>query len=68
MRAVAKGVFNPENQKQAVNDAEQVKKYAQAGDISVSKQDAVRLASILVKVGELVEDFIESLSDIPDEI
>jgi hypothetical protein len=68
MKFVAKGVFNPANQKQALNDAEEVKKYAQAGDVSASKQDATRLASILIKIGELVDDFFESLSDVPDEL
>jgi hypothetical protein len=68
MKFVAKGVFNAASQKQALNDAEEVKKYAQAGDVSASKQDAARLASILIKIGELVDDFFESLSDVPDEL
>jgi hypothetical protein len=68
MKAIAKGVFNPANQKQALNDAEEVKKYAQAGDVSASKQDTARLASILAKISELVDDFFDALSDVPDEI
>lgn len=68
MKVVAKGIFNPDNQKQALKDAEEIKKYSQAGDVSVSKQDNLRLASILTKISELMDDFLESLSDIPDEI
>lgn len=68
MKPVAKGVFNPVNQKQALNDVEEVKKYAQAGDVSASKQDAPRLAAILEKISDIVNDFFDALSDIPDEI
>ena len=68
MKVIAKGVFNPENKERALKDADQIKKYAQAGDVSVSKQDAPGLSSILGKVGGLVDDFLDSLSDVPDEI
>jgi hypothetical protein len=68
MKSVAKGIFDPDNQKRALNDAESAKKYAQAGDVSVSKQEAARLAAIIAKISELLDDFLDSLSDIPDEI
>lgn len=68
MKVVAKSVFNQDGQKRAINDVEQIKKYAQAGDISISKQDASGLASILSKISEIIEDFFDSLSDVPDEI
>jgi hypothetical protein len=69
MKAIAKGLsYNPPNQKQANNDIDEIKKYSQAGDVSVSKQDTMRLASILTRISELVDDFLSSLSDVPDEI
>jgi hypothetical protein len=68
MKSVAKGIFNPENQKRALFDVEQLKKYAQAGDVSVSRQDAPSLASITGKISDLLDDFFDSLSDVPDEI
>ena len=69
MKSIAKGLsYNPPNQKQANNDVDEIKKYAQAGDVSASKQDATRLASILTKISELLDDFLLSLSDVPDEI
>ena len=68
MKFVAKGIYNPDNKSRALTDAEQLKKYAQAGDISVSKQDAASLAAILDKCSALVEDFLDSLSDVPDEL
>jgi len=68
MKAVAKGVFDAQNKERALQDANQIKKYAQAGDVSVSKQDAAGLASILGKISSLVDDFLDSLSDVPDEI
>jgi hypothetical protein len=69
MKEIAKGIsYNPSNQERAYRDVDEIKKYSQAGDVSVSKQDAARLASILSKISELLEDFLSSLSDIPDEI
>ncbi len=69
MKSIAKGLsYNPPNQKQANTDVDEIKKYSQAGDVSASKQDATRLASILTKISELLDDFLSSLSDIPDEI
>lgn len=69
MKSIAKGLsYNPPSQKQANNDVDEIKKYAQAGDISDSKQDTARLASILTKISELLDDFLLSLSDVPDEI
>jgi hypothetical protein len=69
MKGIAKGLsYNPNNQQRAYRDVDEIKKYAQAGDVSVSKQDTTRLASILSKISELLEDFLSSLSDVPDEI
>ena len=68
MKAIAKGVSNPENKERALKDADQIKKYAQAGDVSASKQDAAGEAAILSKINALVTDFLDSLSDVPDEI
>jgi len=68
MKPIAKGVFDSQNKERALQDVNQIKKYAQAGDVSVSKQDAAGLASILGKMGSLVDDFLDSLSDVPDEI
>lgn len=69
MKGIAKGLsYNPDNQERAFGDVDEIKKYAQAGDISVSKQDAARLATILAKISEILEDFLLSLSDVPDEI
>lgn len=69
MKEIAKGLsYNPTNQGQALRDVDEIKKYSQAGDVSVSKQDTARLASILAKISELLEDFLSSLSDVPDEI
>lgn len=69
MKEIAKGLsYNPSNQERAYRDVDEIKKYSQAGDVSVSKQDAARLASILAKISEFLEDFLSSLSDVPDEI
>ena len=51
-----------------MKDVEQVKKYAQAGDVSVSQKDAAGLAAILGKMDALVDEFLDALSDVPDEL
>jgi hypothetical protein len=69
MKAIAKGLsYNPSNQNQAYIDIDEIKKYSQAGDVSANKQDGTRLVSVLTKIGELLDDFLLSLSDVPDEI
>ena len=68
MKAVARGVFDPTKQERALKNVDQIKRYAQAGDVSASQQDAAGLAEILGKMNALVEDFFDALSDVPDEI
>jgi hypothetical protein len=68
MKAVAAGIYNPDNKKRALSDADQLKTYAQAGDVPTSKKDAANLVPVLDKMSGLVSDFLDSLSDVPDEI
>ena len=68
MKAVARGVFETAKQERALKDVDQVKRYAQAGDVSASQQDAAGLADILSKMSALIDDFFDALSDVPDEI
>ena len=68
MKAVAAGIFNPENKKRALDDVDQLRKYAQAGDVSVSKKDPKGFVAVADKMVEKVDDFLESLSDVPDEL
>jgi hypothetical protein len=68
MKAVAAGIVNPDNKKRALSDADQLKTYAQAGDVPTSKKDAAKLVPVLDKMSGLVSDFLDSLSDVPDEI
>jgi hypothetical protein len=68
MKGVAAGIYNPDNKKRALEDIAQMKKYAQAADVAVSKKDATNFLPVLDKVISLVDDFFDSLSDIPDEL
>ena len=68
MKAVGSGIANPDKKKQALQDVEQLKKYAQAGDVSVNKKDGPGFVAVADKMQGLVEDFFEALNDIPDEI
>lgn len=68
MKAVGGGVLDPENKKRAMEDVSQVRKYAQAGDVSVSKKDPIGMLAVLDKMIGLMDDFFDALSDIPDEI
>ena len=66
MKAVAAAVYNPENKARALEDISQLRKYAQAGDVPVSKQDASGFLIVADKMATLVDDFFDSLSDVPD--
>jgi len=68
MKAVANGIANPDNKKRALEDVDQLRKYAQAGDVSVSKQDPAGFVAVADKMSGLVQDFFDSLSDVPDEL
>lgn len=68
MKAVAAGIANPDNKKRALQDAEQLKKYSQAGDVSVNKKDGPGFVAVADKIQDLVNDFFDSLNDVPDEI
>jgi hypothetical protein len=68
MKSVAAGIYNPDNKKRALEDISQMKKYAQAADVAVSKKDAKLFLPVLDKVIGLVDDFLDSLSDVPDEL
>jgi len=68
MKAIASGIYNPDNKKRALNDIVQLRKYAQAADLSVNKQDGSGFVGIAEKMEFLLSDFLDSLSDVPDEI
>lgn len=68
MKALTGSIKSPENKKRALDDIEQLKKYAQAGDVSVNKQDPPGFIAVADKMSALVSDYLESLRDVPDEI
>ncbi|GKY95052.1 hypothetical protein MPSEU_000469500 [Mayamaea pseudoterrestris] len=68
MKAVAGGVADPERKRRALTDVDLVRQYAQAGEIPVSKKSPEGLVPVLEKMSALVDDFLDALSDIPDEI
>jgi len=68
MKAVAAGIGSTDNKKRALEDIELLRKYAQAGDVPVNKKDASGLVAVLSKMDGLVTDFLDSLSDVPDEL
>jgi hypothetical protein len=68
MKAVAGGIADPEKKKKALEDVDLIRKYAQAGDVAVSKQSPSGIVTVLGKMSGLVDDFLDSLSDVPDEI
>ena len=68
MKGVVAGIANPDNKKRALDDVDQLKKYAQAGDVSVNKKDGPGFVAVIDKMSDIVNDFFDSLSDVPDEI
>ena len=68
MKAVSTSISNSENKKRAMEDIEQLRKYAQAADLSASKQDGPGFVSLVDKMVFHVNDYFSALIDIPDEI
>ena len=68
MKAIAGGIYDPEKKKQALVDAEDIKKIARASDVPVSKQDGGGFLAAAKKLDDIYEDFLEQLRDIPDEL
>lgn len=68
MKAIAGGIADADRKKRAMDAIELLKKYAQAGDMAVNKRDPSGLAAVLDKMSGLVSDFLDSLSDVPDEL
>ena len=68
MKGVSKTIYDPTKKKKAEEDIKVLQKLAQAGDIPVSKEDAVGLKTILEKSALVIDDFFDLLRDVPDEI
>jgi hypothetical protein len=68
MKDVAGGIASPDNKRRALEDVDKLKTYARAGDVLVSKKDNVGFVAVAEKMEGLISDFIDSLSDVPDEI
>jgi len=68
MKVVANGILNPVSKQRALDDIAQLRNYAQAGDIPVSKKDATGFVAVSRKMTGLVEDFFNALVDVPEEL
>jgi hypothetical protein len=68
MKFLAASIGSAENKKRALNDIDDLRKYAQAGDIPVSKQDAAGYLIVSEKMEALVNDFFAALTDVPAEL
>ena len=68
MKGISKGIYDPEKKKKAEEDIKLLQKFAQAGDATVSKQDAEAFLKIANNSALLIDDFFEMLRDVPDEL
>ena len=68
MKSIGGGISDPAKKKQALADAESLKKYAKAADVPVNKQEGDNFLTVAVKMDELFEDFFDQLRDVPDEL
>lgn len=68
MKAIAGGIFDPENKKQALADADSLKKIAKSADVPANKQDGEGFLTLAYKMDDLFEDFLDQLRDVPDEL
>ena len=56
MKDMAAGVASADNQKRALDDIEQLRKYSRAADVSVNKKDGPGVVAICDKMFDLVGD------------
>ena len=69
MKGIAKStIYDPAKKTKADEDIKLLQKLAQAGDASVSKQDAAAYALLTKKATFVLDDFFDLLRDVPDEI
>lgn len=68
MKFIAKGIVDTDRKNSALQSIDQMKKYAQAGDVSISKKDSTNLSVIMEKCNQLTQTFLDALSDVPDEL
>ena len=66
MKVVASSIKNADNKARALDDIDQMRKYAQAGDVPVSKKDADAFLAVASKMLDKVNDFFNALVDVPD--
>lgn len=68
MKFTAKSIYDNDKKTAAFNSIEQIKKYAQAGDISIRKKDNTNLALIMNQCIDNINIFFDALQDVPDEL
>lgn len=67
MKSIGSGL-SPDKKKQGEEIVDQLRKYTKAGESSINAQDTKACTSILDKSNALIGDFLDLLSDVPDEI
>lgn len=67
MKSIGSGL-SPDKKKQGEEIVDQLRKYTKAGESSINAQDTKACISILDKSNALIGDFLDLLSDVPDEI
>jgi len=68
MKSIAGGIYDPAKKKQALEDAESLKKISKGADVPASKKDGPGFLAAAAKMDALYEDFLVQLQDIPDEL
>lgn len=68
MKDIAGGIADPAKKKRALDDIDLLKNYCRAGEIVVNKKSPAGLVPVLEKMTTIVDDFLDALSDVPDEI
>jgi len=68
MKTMAGGIVDPAKKKQALADAESLRKTAKSADVPVSQKDGSAFLKLASKMDDTFESFMDQLSDIPDEL
>lgn len=68
MKAIATGFYEPEKKKKASELIVDLKKFSKAADVPTGTQNAQQFLAYAQKLSSILDEFLDLLSDVPDEI
>lgn len=68
MKAIAGGFSEPDKKKRAAELIDELKKYSKAADAPTGSQNGPEFLAYAKKLSSIVDEFLDLMSDVPDEL